>query len=836
MMEQLAKRRMQREVEVSNYTPYSMPHQPPPAPHSHVPHTHAPPLEDEYDDEDEEVYDSQEDDYDAEEEEDEMVSINTETRVKKQLNCHEQDALTKEQRMEEGRRMFQIFAARMFEQRVLTAYREKVARERQDKLIQEVEAESLADSQRDAKKARDAEKKKQKKQQQKQVKAEEKARKEQQKAEEETAAREAETKRVEEQRQKREEQRKKKEAEKKAQEEEKQRKESEKQRRLNEEKERQQELERKGREQKAEEKRQREEAKRKEREEKEAQEQERHAQRLHAEKERREKEERMQADRELKARLQAQEQANQAAAAAAAADLAKRASIPALIAVPPALKSRQSTAGQPSPQPKVATPVLPKAPTPVRPKEVHSFVSRNSTPHTPESGPHSKQSGSPKSASTQHSVPSNNVPSRQTPVQQMPMPFFTHNSPMTATGPPPGMQHVPNLPFGGMPHASTNGFPQGQTVGSHGPMARAPQAHHAAMFPPQGPYPSHVHRPFMHGPTSNHPPGITANVFQPPNRTMLSEAAAGLPMSTPLAGVSTHVQSSLIPPRENLQGYQRPPSRPSGVAPLPDASSTQPISRPAPIKRPASKVNGKDSDINALSNRLGSSALLDDSDEPLPSLATDIRRAPVGPGLSTSMTTGFGSAAFDQAFARRSLPGDKWSTSSSTPFGAAGMNSAAGWGPSGPSTGWSNPAAAFHHASHRSTNPRPVTVRLLACHACRSLSSGRSGGGASAAAGFHEIGDVLRQADSQRTPNEPPVRMDELRNILDTEGDAHNGGGYFLVRGSRVKWEADDVTPAPGVRGGGAAMGLGEIGSPIANGNGLPPPATLGALGARGGY
>lgn len=29
--------------------------------------------------------------------------------------------------MEEGRRMFQIFAARMFEQRVLTAYREKVS-------------------------------------------------------------------------------------------------------------------------------------------------------------------------------------------------------------------------------------------------------------------------------------------------------------------------------------------------------------------------------------------------------------------------------------------------------------------------------------------------------------------------------------------------------------------------------------------------------------------------------------------------------------------------------------------------------------------------------------
>ncbi|CAJ0910287.1 15503_t:CDS:2, partial [Entrophospora sp. SA101] len=33
--------------------------------------------------------------------------------------------MMEQQRMEEGRRMFQIFAARMFEQRVLNAYREK---------------------------------------------------------------------------------------------------------------------------------------------------------------------------------------------------------------------------------------------------------------------------------------------------------------------------------------------------------------------------------------------------------------------------------------------------------------------------------------------------------------------------------------------------------------------------------------------------------------------------------------------------------------------------------------------------------------------------------------
>jgi hypothetical protein len=53
--------------------------------------------------------------------------------------------MTEEQRMEEGRRMFQIFAARLFEQRVLTAYKDKVTKERQQKLLEE---ESRADEQK----------------------------------------------------------------------------------------------------------------------------------------------------------------------------------------------------------------------------------------------------------------------------------------------------------------------------------------------------------------------------------------------------------------------------------------------------------------------------------------------------------------------------------------------------------------------------------------------------------------------------------------------------------------------------------------------------------------
>jgi hypothetical protein len=52
-----------------------------------------------------------------------MLTMNT---WQDEEDDHEDEVMTEEQRMEEGRRMFQIFAARMFEQRVLSAYREKV--------------------------------------------------------------------------------------------------------------------------------------------------------------------------------------------------------------------------------------------------------------------------------------------------------------------------------------------------------------------------------------------------------------------------------------------------------------------------------------------------------------------------------------------------------------------------------------------------------------------------------------------------------------------------------------------------------------------------------------
>jgi len=96
--------------------------------------------------------------------------------------------MSEEQKMEEGRKMFSIFAARMFEQRVLNAYREKVAAERQKQLLRELEDEDKIQAEKDAKRQKENQKKKDKKRQQKQAKEAEKAKREAERANEEVGA------------------------------------------------------------------------------------------------------------------------------------------------------------------------------------------------------------------------------------------------------------------------------------------------------------------------------------------------------------------------------------------------------------------------------------------------------------------------------------------------------------------------------------------------------------------------------------------------------------------------------------------------------------------------
>ncbi|KAG5354843.1 Stress response protein [Yarrowia sp. B02] len=81
--------------------------------------------------------------------------------------------LTADQRMEEGRRMFQIFAARMFEQRVLHAYKQSVAAQVKAELQQMEEEKKTLDLEKEAREQQRRERKKEKKRLQKAVKDEE---------------------------------------------------------------------------------------------------------------------------------------------------------------------------------------------------------------------------------------------------------------------------------------------------------------------------------------------------------------------------------------------------------------------------------------------------------------------------------------------------------------------------------------------------------------------------------------------------------------------------------------------------------------------------------------
>ncbi|KAK9446577.1 uncharacterized protein V1518DRAFT_139101 [Limtongia smithiae] len=264
MMEQLARQRMRREKAASTILEYD--------------------DDDDYGDDDED-----DEEYDEDDEDD------------------ENDCMSDEQRMEEGRRMFQIFAARMFEQRVLTAYREKISQERQQKLLEELDEENRQKEEREMKKAKEKERKKDKKRQQKQAKEEERLKREQEKAAEEELLRAAELKKHEEARKRKEEQKLKKEAERRAVEEERQRKEEDRRRRQQEEREREAERDRKKKEREEKERHAREEQARKEREVKERERKELEARELREKRERAELEQR--AKLELERRRQQEEAA-----------------------------------------------------------------------------------------------------------------------------------------------------------------------------------------------------------------------------------------------------------------------------------------------------------------------------------------------------------------------------------------------------------------------------------------------------------------------------------------------------------------------------------------------
>ncbi|KZL65596.1 stress response protein nst1 [Colletotrichum incanum] len=780
MMEQLAERRMAREEDAKEHFSRGYGH---PANGSYSNHNHPPP-EDDYDDEDEEE-DEDYDDSQEEEYEDEEVSSSQYTYDHKHSStehycCHHQDTMTEEQRMEEGRRMFQIFAARMFEQRVLTAYRDMVAKQRQQQLIEELEEENRQDAQRKAKKAKENQKRKDKAALKKQQQAEEKARKEAEKAAEEAARLEEQRRRAEEQRLRAEEKRRKKEEQKRLEEEERLRKEAERQRRLQEQQEKRAEQERKAREAREKAQKLKEEARLREREAREQKEKEMRERKEKQDQAKRDKEAKAKADREAKAdkesseRIKQEEKAAQKAATIAAAPIPIPNSGRRPSQHPVPIPTHPSNpASYASPKIPVATPALPKAPTPIRPKHASQPL-ETSLPESQasQSGSAASQNPSPHPATPGHTSPAP-IGSRKTSVattSSLPHPHSV--SPSSIKGP---MQPGPfGMPMS-MPPPGFGVPPPGLANRMHDPIFGPPGIPGFGRPPPgMMPGPPGLNGPAGRGFMPHPPPGF------------------GQPMGDPMHNMA---------PGPATHSRQASGSFDSASSPAP----AHPIGRPAPIGRPGSVVHGQRNDQpdDFANQHLGSSALLDDTEDPI-------------------------NAAINAARHRNQVPRPVFPT---IPF-AGGMDNGFHnmhnnvWGPSPmgfvPPPGLGNPTWGSPMIPPMPSlgqirtggNPRSVTVRLMLCRACKELQARD----ADTSESFVDLTAIKAEVDQlSRTES---ISEDDLLDLAETEGNAHNGGGTFEIRRDAngpgkhsVRWvpEFNDMAQ-PHHRAVGAP---GEIGSPI---------------------
>ena len=803
MMEQLAERRMAREEDAREHFARGYGH-----PNGSYSNSHAnppPPDEDEYEEDDDEEDD---DDYDSQEEEyeDEEVLLNPYKipSLSHHTECCCQETMTEEQRMEEGRRMFQIFAARMFEQRVLSAYKEKVAKERQAKLIEELEEENRKEDEQKAKKAKNAQKKKEKAAQKKQAAAEDKARREAEKAAEEAERLEAEQRKVVQQRQKAEEKKKLKEVQKKAEEEARLKKEAERQRRLLEQREKQAEQERKARELKEREKKFKDEQRLKEREARE--------QKEHEALERKEKQARDKREKEARA-AKAQKEAQEAKEAKERAKEERSKDEPSLSkgAVPIAQPNQLSQPSPPSakrsqqppisvptvlpqhppnpanfasPKVPVATPVMSKVPTPIRSRALsqqHEQSQQGSATSQPSSAtsqnvsPHPELNSSPGPIGQQRresgSVASSSFPSHSQSVSPHHGPMGRPSMSTPVQGLPPiGMQPPPGLAHHPMPP----GFPA--RVG-HDPMLPPGIRPPNVMMPPPG----------MNGPAGR---GFSPVPMPPPGFAQAHgdqfPPGQGFPMHKEVQplGHPTHA-------RQGSASFDAAPGTP-----------TQPIARPAPIGRPGAMAqgrNGKDKDDGA-EQHLGSRALLEDDEEPAaasPNLS-GVRNQPPGPRPG-----GFGSSPFmDSGFG---LAHNPWGPpAGGNVFGPPGISNPT-WGVPGipPAFGMTTPAPSIPSRLSQST---PAAVRSMLVESYRDLASSSH-----MQADGHVNLHILKAMMENKFPGLGLMDQD-ISDLSETEGNPSNGGGSFEYRHLRgiptLRW-VPDTTDAHLPR-------TGPISSPIA--------------------
>lgn len=725
--------------------------------------------------------------------------------------------------------MFQIFAARMFEQRVLSAYKKKLASERTEKLLQELDDEKRLEEERKASKASKAAKKRDRERQKKLAAQEAKAKKEAEKAAEEAAKKAEVEKKAEEQRRQVEEKRKAKEAAKKREEEERHRKEAERLKRAQE----QERKAREARESKEREKKLKEEQKQKEKEAREAKDRQAREQkerqlkeREQKEREARERKEKQEAERLKKseAKLDKDKQKAQAKSAANAKASSAQGAVPKgskkqgqqLPAAPQAEKQPPTTMSLPqhpaptptanyaSPKVAVATPIIPPRAVahPIRSRTSSQQQDSASGTGASHQGSATSHSGSPHASTPLHSSPgaigshggSHMAPgmpgvSQQAPQSGSPSISSLRASSLNTASPPP----FPIGRAGGMPPPPP-GFPQMPMP--PGLQNRMPQDQ---VFPPgQG--------AFRYGPDMMHlPPGLAPPLGRaayggPPPPPGFSQ-----PAGDPLLGLNPGfgLPSDIAPPT------QQPRQMSTGMDPLSASSlSGQPISRPTPIGRPSSVVHGQRPGDNSHesaedeSEHLGSRALLDDEPDDPVSLGQGSFRQRAAPGVNIRTQFPPPSGFIDQAF------GSPFHTQWGSP--GSSFTPQSGLGGSLWSAGANNHFAA-PGAPGAPLRPRPapvnaVALRHMLCQACQSLRDN----GQATNEGYVDFTSV-KASIYQALGHE--VADSELLAISETEGSAQNGGGSFDSVGEGgqrlMRW----------VSGAGEKVGAlgapGDIGSPV---------------------
>lgn len=563
-----------------------------------------------------------------------------------------------------------------------------MASERQQKLIEELEEESRLDTQREAKKAKEAQKKKEKKRQQKLLKDQEKAKREAEKATEEAEAKHLLESKAEEQRQKKEEQRKKKEAEKKAQDEERQRKEAEKQKRLQEAREHQAEIERKNREQKERDKKKRAEAKKKERQEQEAKEIEVQQDKARVAAERKNQEAKAKIEQESKerSRKEAQEVKQQGQAVSST----PKHMVPPASSTGSTLHPLHIGSTHPSPHLQIATPIIPKAPTPIRPRKPSFQGSQNSSPKISQ-----VPSGSSATSPSIASLPQNGI----NPIVAKPsnLPGLQHPSTISTVSPlntsPAMISQPPGLPNGPAMMGSSFSPIQG------------------TIFPPMTPR-TNIVDPIMHAQFSLHshqpqfnanhfrtfanpnglpfPPGINGIRPLPHGRGALDLSSQAPPLSKPVVNINAgQYMSRDTMPTHSHSRHTSASLTNFDISDIP--AQTQPIARPNPIQRPSSVAPNQlsasnpstNTNVDDLSNHLGSSALLDDTDIPLASNLNSVRRGSLAHGVPLATRHGFNTGGGKMDPFLRGMPSNNGNNWNSPPmsFGHPGVSSPPPWSP-----------------------------------------------------------------------------------------------------------------------------------------------------------